>query len=109
MKIKKGLKIIGIIILILLVLILVHTIRNTIIISGLQNKVEKYSNSNNYHIKSISHIDKNTTIIINQYQKNEKQVLILERIVNDEKVKMSSYNTGSRREAGQTHPHQPRP
>ena len=40
MKIKKGLKIIGIIILIIVVLILVHTIRNTIIISDLQNKVE---------------------------------------------------------------------
>ena len=54
MKIKKGLKIIGIIILIIVVLILVHTIRNTIIISDLQNKVEKYSNSNNYHIKAIN-------------------------------------------------------
>ena len=96
MKIKKGLKIIGIIILIIVVLILVHTIRNTIIISDLQNKVEKYSNSNNYHIKAITHISENTTMIINQYQKNEKQLLILERIVNDEKVKISYYNTGSR-------------
>ena len=94
MKIKRGLKIIEIIILIIIVLILVHTIRNTIIIIDLQNKVKKYSNSNNYHIKATTHINENTTMIINQYQKNEKQLLILERIVNDEKVKISYYNTG---------------
>lgn len=96
MKIKKGLKIIGIIILIIIVLILIHTIRNTIIISNLQNKVEKYSNSNNYHIKATMHISENITMNINQYQKNEKQLLVLERIVNDEKIKMSYYNIGSR-------------
>ena len=96
MKIKKWLKIIGIIILIIIVLILIHTIRNTIIISNLQNKVEKYSNSNNYHIKATMHISENITMNINQYQKNEKQLLVLERIVNDEKIKMSYYNIGSR-------------
>ena len=96
MKIKKGLKIIGIIILIIIVLILIHTIRNTIIISNLQNKVEKYSNSNNYHIKATMHISESITMNINQYQKNEKQLLVLERIVNDEKIKMSYYNIGSR-------------
>ena len=81
---------------IIIVLILIHTIRNTIIISNLQNKVEKYSNSNNYHIKATMHISENITMNINQYQKNEKQLLVLERIVNDEKIKMSYYNTGSR-------------
>ena len=96
MKIKKGLKIIGIIILIIIVLILIHTIRNTIIISNLQNKVEKYSNSNNYHIKATMHISESITMNINQYQKNEKQLLVLERIMNDERIKMSYYNIGSR-------------
>ena len=96
MKGKKVLKIIGIILLIILILVVIHTIRNTIIISGLQNKVKQYSNSNNYHIKATTQVSENTTMIINQYQKEEKQLLILERIVNDEKVKISYYNTGSR-------------
>ena len=96
MKGKKILKIIGIILLIILILVVIHAIRNTIIISGLQNKVKQYSNSNNYHIKATTQISENTTMIINQYQKEEKQLLILERIVNDEKVKISYYNTGSR-------------
>ena len=47
---------------IIIVLILIHTIRNTIIISNLQNKVEKYSNSNNYHIKATMHISENITM-----------------------------------------------
>ena len=96
MKGKKVLKIIGIILLIILILVAIHTIRNTIIISGLQNKVKQYANSNNYHIKVTTQVGENTTMIINQYQKEEKQLLILERIVNDEKVKISYYNTGSR-------------
>lgn len=96
MKGKKILKIIGIILLIILILVVIHAIRNTIIISGLQNKVKQYSNSNNYHIKATTQVSENTTMIINQYQKEEKQLLILERIVNDEKVKISYYNTGSR-------------
>ena len=95
MKGKKILKIIGIILLIILILVVIHAIRNTIIISGLQNKVKQYSNSNNYHIKATTQVSENTTMI-NQYQKEEKQLLILERIVNDEKVKISYYNTGSR-------------
>lgn len=93
---KKVLKTIGIILLIIVVLILVHTIRNTIIISNLQNKVKKYSNSNNYHIKAVTYVDENTTMTINQYQKEEKQLLILERTVNDETVKISVYNNGNR-------------
>ena len=96
MEKKKILKIIGIIILIILILLVIHTIRNTIIITNLQNKAEKYSNSNNYHIKAITQINENTTMTLNQYQKDEKQLVILERIINDEKTKMSFYNTGNR-------------
>lgn len=93
---KKIIRIIGIILIIILIFIAIHTIRNTIIICNLQNKAKKYSNSNNYHIESINHISENTTLIINQYQKNGKQLLTLERIVDDETVKISYYNTGNR-------------
>ena len=96
MKKKRIIKIIGIILIIILIFIAIHTIRNTIIISDLQNKAEKYTKSNNYHIKSINRINENTTLIINQYQKNEKKLVTLERTVDDETVKISYYNTGSR-------------
>ena len=96
MRMKKILKIIGIILLVILIFVVIHTIRNTIIISDLQNKVEKYADSNNYHIKAISQVSENTTMIIDQYQKGEKQLLILERIVDNEKVKISCYNNGNR-------------
>lgn len=96
MKIKKVLKILGIIILIIIVLVLIHGIRNTMIIRNLQNEAEKYSNSNNFHIKATTQIDKNTTLTINQYKKNEKQLVVLERIKNGEKIKMSYYDTGDR-------------
>lgn len=88
---KKILKIIGIILLVILVFVMIHTIRNTIIINNLQKRVEKYSNSNNYHIKSISNVSENTTMIMNQYQKDDKQLLIIDRTVDNENVKMSFY------------------
>ncbi len=96
MKKGKILKIIGIILLVLLILLMVHTIRNTIIICNLQKKAEEYSSINNYHIKETTKLSDNTTMIINQYKKGEKELLIIEKIVNEEKVKVSYYNTGSR-------------
>ena len=93
---KKILKIVGIILLIILALTIIHIVRNTLIITDLQNKVAKYENSLNYHIKVDTKLNENTTMIINQYQKNEKQLLILERVTNNETVKMSFYNTGNR-------------
>ena len=48
MKKKRIIKIIGIILIIILIFIAIHTIRNTIIISDLQNKIDNYSNSTNF-------------------------------------------------------------
>ena len=44
---KKVLKVIGIILLIIFIMFLVHTIRNYIIITDLQNKISKYSETEN--------------------------------------------------------------
>ena len=59
---KKILKIIGIILLVIIVAFLIHSIRNFIIISKLQDKAIESINSNNYHTHTISHIHDDTIV-----------------------------------------------
>lgn len=94
MKCKKILKIIGIILLLLIVLLLVHTIRNFIIIKNLQNKIAQYTNSENYYIKSIANQNNGLVVKVEYYQKDNKQVVFLERDNHGEKIKISMYNNG---------------
>ena len=93
---KKILKAIGIILLIIFVIFLVHTIRNYIIITNLQNKISKYYNSTNYHIKSTSISDEGTKVTMEYYKKDNKQVVFMERNLNGEIVKLSMYDNGER-------------
>lgn len=96
MKIKKVLKILGIIVVILIILISIYTIRNYVIIRNLQNKFSQYSNSSNYYIKSVSTEKDGTIVTTEYYQKDNKQVLFLERNLNGETSKISMYNNGER-------------
>lgn len=96
MKLKKILKIIGIIILILLILVIIHTFRNYIIIRKLQNNFSQYSSSTNFHILSVAKENDNTTVTMNYYQKDNKQVVFMERANDGEKIKLSMYNNGDR-------------
>ena len=96
MKIKKVLKILGIIVVILIILLLIYTIRNYVIIRNLQNKFSQYSNSSNYYIKSVSTERDGTIVTTEYYQKDNKQVLFLERNLNGETSKISMYNNGER-------------
>lgn len=93
---KKILKVIGIILLIIFVIFLIHTIRNYIIITNLQNKISKYSNSTNYHIKSTSISDEGTKVTMEYYRKDDRQVVFMERNLNGEIVKLSMYDNGER-------------
>ena len=96
MKIKKVLKILGIIVIILIILLLIYTIRNYVIIRGLQDKFSQYSDSSNYYIKSVS-TDRDGTIVTTEYyQKDNKQALFLEKNLNGEVSKISMYNNGER-------------
>ena len=45
---KKIFKILGILLLVVIAIFLIHTIRNYIIITDLQNKIDNYSNSTNF-------------------------------------------------------------
>lgn len=96
MKIKKVLKIIGIIVAILIILFLIHTIRNYVIVTGLQNKIKPYFNSSNYYMKSVATGNNGTTLTMEYYKKDNKQVAFLERNLNGEISKISIYNNGER-------------
>ena len=77
---KKFFKILGIIILVLIILVLIHTLRNYLIISKLQNRISEYSNSTNYHVKSTSTIAENDVhISIDYYKKDDKSLQVLQR------------------------------
>lgn len=97
MKGKKILKIVLIVILVLIVLLLVNTIRKYIIVKDLQNKISKYTSSNNYHMSLTSY----NKIIgqkgkVEYYKKDKKELYIMETTLNEKNAKLSSYNNGER-------------
>lgn len=94
MKVKKTLKIIGIILLIAFILLLIHSIRNFVIIKGLQDNFSKYETSNNYHIKSVAKENADLTMKMNYYRKDNKQVTFIERNTNEEILKVAMYDNG---------------
>lgn len=96
MKRKKILKIIFVVIMILLLLFLLNTLRKFIIIKDLQENVEKYASSNNFYVKSVEKQNLNTIVTINYYEKDEKNLLIIERKNNGIISKISKYNDGNK-------------
>lgn len=93
---KKALKIIMIIILLLIVILLLHTTRNFIIITNLQNNISKHINNKNYSLFITSKMQGEMTLKVTKHQKNNNEVILLERYMNNEIVKMSIYNNGER-------------
>ena len=93
---KKIFKIFGIILLIFIIAFIIYTIRNYIIITDLQNKISKYSNSQNYCTKSISTQENGTTVTINYYKKGKKQVVFMERNIDGKIFNISTYDNGTR-------------
>lgn len=93
---KKIFKILGVILLVVIVIFLIHTIRNYIIITNLQNKIANYSNSTNYYTKSVTTEDNGTIVTMEYYKKDNKEVAFLERNLNGEISKISMYNNGER-------------
>lgn len=96
MNMKKILKIVLIIILIIFVLFMIHTIRNYMIISKMQDNIASYISSTNYHTKTITKEADNVTVIFDYYKKDEKEVVFLETQTDDEIRKVAMYNTGER-------------
>src|SRR5574344_1130171 len=95
-KLKKVWKIILWIILTVIAIWMIYTIRNFIIISKLQKEVKNYVSSTNYYMKSKSVEKDGTTVVVDYYTKNNKQVVMLYRKAKGETTKMSIYNNGTR-------------
>ena len=94
-KMKKILKIILIVVFIIFMLFVINTIRKLIIIKELQRNVSQYISSTNYHIKSISNEDNGIVMIFNSYQKDNKNLFVMERIENGKtNAKISTYDNG---------------
>lgn len=93
---KKIFKILGIISLVVIAIFLIHTIKNYIIITDLQNKIADYSNSTNYYTKSVATENNGTVVTMEYYRKDKKDALFLERNLNGEISKISMYNNGER-------------
>lgn len=93
---KKFLKIIGIILLVIIVIFLIHTIRNYIIITDLQNKIAEYSDSTNYYTKSVATESDGAVVTMEYYKKDNKEVTFLERNLDGKISKISMYNNGER-------------
>lgn len=93
---KKIFKILGVILLVVVAIFLIHTIRNYIIITDLQNKIADYSNSTNYYIKSVATESNGTVVTMEYYKKDNKEAVFLERNLNEEISKIVMYNNGQR-------------
>lgn len=95
---KKTFKIILLIILIVLAIFVLYTLRNFIIVKGLQNKIAQYTSISNFSATiNQTFTDDSTNVLINYYQDGNKQAVILQRTdSNGEVIKMSQYNNGER-------------
>lgn len=92
---KKFLKVCLIVIAIILIIVVIHTVRNFTIITNLQNNIKQYSSSTNYHLKSINK-GTSDTMTVDYYTKDGKQVVFQERKVNNNITKISMYNNGEK-------------
>ena len=93
---KKVLKIIGITLLFFILIVLIHTVRNYIILSKLSNNISTYKGSNNYNAKLVTTYENGNTVTMDYYQKDNKQAMFLERNFDGEIIKLSFYDNGER-------------
>ena len=87
-NIKKIIRNILIVVIIFIILFLIHTIKNYVIITNLQDKVEEYIKSENYHTTVISKLEDDVTLTTNYYKKADKELITIDREKNNEIVKM---------------------
>ena len=90
-------KIILIIFAIILLGILIHTIRNFIIISKLQNTFKQYANVDNYHIKIAYDSEEFGHTETNFYRKGDKKAFFIENTnLSGDVTRMLTYDNGKR-------------
>ena len=107
-KLKTGLKILLVIIIVSVITFLIIELRKFFILKDLKNKVSKYENSNNYRITSVATYEDGTTTKIDTYVKGNKKAMFVENKAtsNGETKKMSIYTnegvTNTYMEVGET-------
>lgn len=88
---KKIIKTIVIIVIVLLFILCIHIFRNVIIISKLQKQVSNYMESSNYHVsKKIFEEDKQK-LVIEDYKKGSRRLVIIENSSEGKISKKSIY------------------
>lgn len=92
-KYNKKLKLLKIILLIIISVFVIITGRKVIIMSSLSNRADKYVNSENYHIESISY-NGDELMKIDSYYKDGKSLIVLKSIKENSTNKISMYNNG---------------
>lgn len=91
MKNRKVWKVMFIILAIAIILFLIHTIRNVIIVTDLQNKISQYTNSNNYYVKVIANQEDGVVIINDNYRKDDRILMTIEKNDNGE-IEKKTFN-----------------
>lgn len=91
---KKTLKIIAIILFFLVILVIIHTTRNFVIILSLQDRIQVYSNSTNYHIKSFSTFGDGIQTETDYYKNDLKSLKIVKKQVDEMKMITRSFSDG---------------
>lgn len=93
---KKFLKTLGCILLVIIVIILIHTVRNYIIITKLQTNISNYANSTNFYKATITTIEDGTKVTVKYYKKDNKQAVFINRDLNENKTQVAMYDNGDR-------------
>ena len=93
---KKFLKTLGCILLVIIVIILIHTVRNYIIITKLQTNISNYANSTNFYKATITTIEDGTKVTVKYYKKDNKQAVFINRDLNENKKQVAMYDNGDR-------------
>ena len=95
-KIRIG-KIILIILAIVILGVLIHTIRNFIIISKLQDTFKQYADVDNYHIKTVYDDENTGHTETNYYRKGDKKAFFIENVnLSGEVARLLTYDSGKR-------------
>lgn len=82
------------IILTIIVIFVIVTLTKIIILIRLQNRLDKYSSSENYHAKLVSYQGDNVTVY-DTYKKNEKYLATVEFLKKDSNKKAITYSDGT--------------
>ena len=93
---KKILMVVLIILLLAILVAVIHTMRNFSIIRGLQDKFSAYADSTNYHVKTTTTEPDGSKLVVDFYQKGDKQARFIESGEGDSLVKLAIYNNGER-------------